>query len=100
MSKKVRIYGFFNSTQRHGDAVGIAISENGNVIASHVSSSESWCKHDLGMDGKSNWKHDVYDEEFPDGWEYEFVSLDDIDNHEGLQLALERNKNIQPEETT
>ena len=100
MPKKAKIYGFFNSIQRYGDAVGIAISDDGIVIASHVSSSESWCKHDLGMNGKSNWKHDIYDKEFPDGWECEFVSLDNIDNHEGLQLALERNKNAQPEETT
>lgn len=38
-----------------------------NVIASHLCSSPSWVRHDMGME--SDWKHDVYNEAYPDWWE-------------------------------
>ncbi len=85
----MKIYGFFNSNEEFTDAVGVAISEDGRVIATHVSSNESFCKIDLGMDGKSKQKHAAYDKAYPDGWDFEFVHVsDNRDNHAGLQSAL------------
>ena len=85
----MKIYGFFNSTQEFGDAVGVAITEDGRVLATHVSSNESWSRRDLGMNGESSPKHKYYDEACPEGWECEFVPIrDDRDKHAGLQAAL------------
>ena len=85
----MKIYGFFNSMNEFGDAEGIAIDETGEVLATHVSSSESWSRHDLGMNGECTWKHDIYDKAHPSGWECEFVHIrDDRDNHAGLRAAL------------
>lgn len=40
-------------------------------LASHVSSNVVWAKHDIGYDG--NWKHKIYFEEFPNGFEIEWI---------------------------
>ena len=85
----MKIYGFSNSKSELGDAVAIAIDETGEVLATHVCSAEGFAAGDLGMNGRSNWKHDSYDKAHPDGWECEFVRIrDDRDSHEGLQSAL------------
>lgn len=85
----MKIYGFFNSNQEFGDAVGVAITEDGQVLATHVSSNESWSRNDLGMNGEPSPKHAAYDEACPEGWECEFVRIrDDRDKHAGLQAAL------------
>lgn len=85
----MKIYGFFNSMSEQGDAAGIAIDETGKILASHVSSSESWAKHDLGMGMNSDRKHELYNKAHPEGWECEFVHIrDNRDAHEGLQAAL------------
>jgi hypothetical protein len=94
----LKIYGFFNSNNEFGDAMGIAIDETGTVLATHISSSESFSVHDLGMDRGCTWKHNVYNEAHPGGWECEFVRIrDNRDAHTGLQAALaafdERAKN-------
>lgn len=65
-----------------------AVAEDGEVLAGHVSSSVSWAKHDIGVN--SDWKHELYDAKYPDGWEIEWV--DDIENHEGVQKALTLNR--------
>ena len=88
-----KIYGFFNSTESFGDAEGIAIAEDGEILATHVSSCESWSAHDLGMNGHCIWNHDIYDGKYPEGWECEFVTINDNrDTHEGLQLALKNHE--------
>jgi hypothetical protein len=66
----------------YGDAVGIAITETGEVVAHHISSNESFSAHDL-------LKEKIFDEKFPEGWTFEFVRIrDDRDNHAGLKAAL------------
>jgi hypothetical protein len=45
------------------------------------------------MGFESDWKHDIYNKHYPDGWELEFVegnSLAELKKHEGLKAALER----------
>lgn len=86
---KTKIYGFFNSTEEYGDALGIAITEDGIVVNTHVSSNESFSIMDLGMAEHSTRGHEIYNEKFPEGWECEFVKIsNDRDNHSGLQKAL------------
>ena len=85
----MKIYGFFNSMCEFGDAEAVAIDETGKVLATHVSSNESWAAHDLGMAMGSTWKHEKYNEVHPGGWVTEFVRIrDNRDSHEGLQAAL------------
>lgn len=49
------------------------MTENGVVLATHLSSSIEWSKHDLGL--TSDWKHHIYSEACPDG--YELVWIDE-----------------------
>jgi hypothetical protein len=77
----MKIYGFFNSIYEFGDAVGVAITEDGYVVGTHVSSNESFSRHDL-------YVPDVFDDLFPLGWEWEFVSIKDRDTHAGLKAAI------------
>lgn len=88
----MKIYGFFNSMNENGDAIAVAIDETGTELAAHFSSNEAWAINDLGMDGHSTQKHDLYNAAHPGGWETEFVRIrDDRDAHAGLQEALRLN---------
>lgn len=91
----MKIYGFYNSTDPYPGGLGaqaIAISETGDVVASHFCSNESFARGDLGMNG-SDWsgKHERYNEYAPDGYELEFVLCKDLFSHEGLNIALNLN---------
>ena len=83
------IYGFNNG----GSAIGlsaVAIAEDGTVLGGHCCSNESYMPHDLGM--LENTRLDRHEESYqkhcPDGYRMEFVQSQDIDNHEGLMLAI------------
>ena len=50
------------------DVTGVAVCEDGNVLAGHVCSSESFFPHDFGI--TSTWKHESYDKHCGKGnWE-------------------------------
>lgn len=49
------------------DVVVEARAEDGRLLATHVSSCIDWAKHDIGL--TSDWKHDIYRSEFPEGYE-------------------------------
>ena len=49
-----------------GDLTGLALDEDGYVIASHISSGMGWSEHDMVSSG---WKDEKYSERYPDGWE-------------------------------
>lgn len=86
---KTKLYGFFNNSQPIGDSEGLVVDENGNVVTSHISSTEEMSIRDLGMDGTTKCKHDIYDKAYPGGWEYEYVRIrDDRENHPGLKVAV------------
>lgn len=83
-----KIYAFINGGS-YGFYQSVALSEDGYVLAKHVSKSETWAKHDLGIG--SDWKHEHYDQHFGAGnWCLEWV--DDPAVHTGLKKALERNR--------
>ena len=79
----IKIYGFFNSHNQIGEALGIAIDETGQIVATHLSSNESFAKNDL-------IKPQVFNQQYPDGWEFEFIRMENNgrENHAGLQAAL------------
>jgi len=72
----------------HDDVHGQALAEDGTGLAGHLSSSESWAKHDMGL--TSDWKHDTYDEHYPQG--YELVWIDNHSTDPRWQAALALNK--------
>lgn len=73
---------------RHGDISGIAVCEDGNVLAGHVSSGPGWLKHDL-----THFYREKYNEHCGEGnWELEWV--DDYRTHAGCMRASELNKGL------
>lgn len=82
-----KIYGF-NNGGNEGWMSAEAIAQDGTHLAGHICSNESFMRHDLGMDGESERKHDKYKAHYPDGFVTEFVSYKDVPNHQGLQAAL------------
>lgn len=57
--------------------LGITVSEDGEQLTQHSSSSENWLKHDLGimeyMD-QPPFKHDIFDKKFGKGnWKIQWV---------------------------
>jgi len=91
-AKKPTIFVFCNSCapQWHG---AVALAEDGTGLTGHVCSEHGWIGHDMGF--SSDWKHDVYNKHYPDGWSLEYVEVDDIPGHERLQKAFELNKQRQ-----
>lgn len=76
-----------------GDVLGCALSEDGHVLAEHLSSSVAFAKHDLGL--TSDWQHDKYRKHAPNG--FELVWVDDRQTHDGWLAALAVNKRLHPE---
>lgn len=76
--------GIVHGSTPGGDVVGFAMSEDGEGLTSHYSSSVEFSKHDMGL--VSDWKHDVYKEKYPDGYELEWV--DNPDLHEDFKKAI------------
>lgn len=57
--------------------LGIVLSEDGEQLTAHESSSENWLKHDLGvmeyMDSPP-FKHDIFDKKYGKGnWNIQWV---------------------------
>lgn len=67
----------------------LALTEDGDVVASHLSSNTSWGKHDMGIG--SDWKHTNYDEAYGAGqWELVYGD-DEVLESEEFKLAVQRN---------
>ena len=88
--EKEKIYCFINGKMALGYIV-VALSESGIGLGSHCSSSVEFAKHDIGYEN-SDWKHDTYNKEYPNGWE--LIWVDNVENHAGLKLAIEKNKKL------
>lgn len=86
---KTKIFVFCNSCSPEWH-VGLALGEDGRALASHVSSDHRFLMHDMGLVG--NWKHEVYNDAYPDGWELEWVK--DFNQHEQVQIAAALNKKL------
>lgn len=84
-----KIYAFANGDWA-GDYLGVGMAEDGAVLASHVSSSETWLAHDLGA--TSQCEHERYAAHYPDGFEVEYVPLVELSSHAGLLAAVKANQ--------
>lgn len=71
--KKIYVFGVYTSDSSYikGFAVDRLVEFDGvtqlSVVANHLSTSEPRCKHDMGI--TSDWKHDIYNKVYPDGYE-------------------------------
>ncbi|QXO12669.1 hypothetical protein pEaSNUABM49_00432 [Erwinia phage pEa_SNUABM_49] len=67
----------------------VALTEDGDCIAGHLSSNTTWGRHDMGIG--SDWKHDLYDKEYGAGqWELLYAD-DEVMDSEEFKLAVQRN---------
>lgn len=88
-------YGIIRDAEPCGDVSGYAVDrlveEDGEtrlgVIASHWSSGEHWCMHDMGI--TSNWKHDIYESMYPDGYELIWLGCFNSDK-EAYDVVVEK----------
>lgn len=79
-----KIYLFVNCAYPHlGALEAMAVSEDGVVLATHLSSNQTWAQHDLGI--TSGRQHDKYKRYYPNGYELEWVT--DPSTHAGLVEA-------------
>lgn len=85
---KPKIYCFVNSGKGTDWQMVMAMSEDGDCLAEHCSSSYAWARHDIGFE--SDWKHDIYKTKYPEGYELEWV--DDPKSHPGLMTAYALNQ--------
>jgi hypothetical protein len=86
---KPKIYIFVSGMYGGDDYCMSAVAEDGECIAGHVSSSIEWGKRDMGLNG-GTWKHDLYANKYPDGYELEWV--DDWKKHPFLSAQAEKNR--------
>jgi len=82
-----KIYVFIQSGKGTDWVHGMAISEDGVVLAEHISSSHGWFLHDMGIE--SDWKHELYKAHYPEG--YELILVNDPKNDPELKAAVEKN---------
>lgn len=91
----------FNNGGSPGWFSAVAIAEDGHVLAGHICSEESYMYHDLGIVEGATWKHDKYQEYYPDGYRMDFVPYNQLKNgekHEVLEKAIERNQELAAQE--
>mgnify|MGYP000849710008 FL=1 len=83
----------FNNGGSIGFMSAIAIAEDGNVLGSHLCSSEDWMPIDLGVvEGTRKDRHEnQYSKHYPDGYEMEWVPSSACRSHEALTKAFDAN---------
>lgn len=85
-----KIYVFPVHANPEVDCAYIAIAEDGEEVAGHVSSCESWGKADMGVTNPKSYNHEKYKAKYPDGYELEYVP--DWKAHPFLSAQAEKNK--------
>ena len=86
--EKKKIYCFSNGGTRNL-IEGIALTEDGDVVAQHLSSNLMHMKYDLGIGSKD--KHNDYNDHYGvDNWELVWVGPESKGTHEGLSAAREK----------
>lgn len=87
-----KIFIFINEVNPLG-VIPVALAEDGTLLAQHVCSSEAFISHDMGI--TSEWKHDAYNEHYPEGWELEYIKdveaeLDEDSPNKLFKKAIEK----------
>lgn len=90
MSDKKKIFVLSNGECGAG-TVAIALCEDGEFLAEHVSGMEHYVPENMGIG--TDWKHDIYNKHCGvDGWELEYIKPENKETHEGLKRAVELNQ--------
>ncbi len=76
-----KIFAFINSGKGTDWVVGTALSEDGEFLCGHVSSSDAWARADMSPQVKGQF----YTERYPDG--YEWVWVEDPRNNPEVAAA-------------
>lgn len=94
MEEKMKIYCAVAGKYGSGDLQVVALAEDGEFVAGHMSSSVAWAKNDIGI--TSTRKHEHYQKEYPQG--FELIWIDDIENDDRWKEAYAKNQAIRDEE--
>jgi len=87
------IYGFNNGGISPYRFRGVLIAEDGTILGGHTCSDEAYMLYDLGIiECGRSYHHDAFREHYPDGYRMDFVSQNDVANHDGLQAALQKHE--------
>jgi hypothetical protein len=88
-TNKPKIFCFMNN-DTGGEGIAYAIAEDGTCLGSHYCSHEYYVQFDLGIaEGYRLDRHEDYAKHYPDGYEMEFISSENVMTHEGLLKAKE-----------
>lgn len=86
------IYGF-NNGGSDGWYSGCLIAESGHGMGGHVCSSEGFMYGDLGIvEGWRNDRHETFKAHYPDGYRMDFVPMEEVKAHPGLEAAYRKNQ--------
>lgn len=80
-------YGTICDAEITGDTYGVAIKDDGSVLATHYSSGVNWTMHDMGI--TSDWKHEIYQNECPDGYILEWVEFHNWQSNTEFKKVLD-----------
>lgn len=83
-----KIFVFINGERGTDWVQGLALCEDGTAVAQHVSSTEGWFEHDMGI--TSDWKHELYAAHCPEG--FEIVHVEDPLKNPEVMAAYELNQ--------
>lgn len=87
------IYGFNNGRGWSNHFIAQLLAEDGHGLGSHVCSSESYMRHDLGiLEGTRSDRHEDFRKHYPKGYRMEFIPSDALDSHSGFNTACEKAK--------
>lgn len=92
MSRPKCIFGFLNGMLMNNLFIVTAVTEDGDTIASVAVRSEEEGRQALGMDGKTQNRHELYKATCPQGAELEWVPFAKTMSHRGLQAAITRHR--------
>lgn len=92
LNKLPVIYGFNNGGSRDWWS-GVLLAEDGTALGGHVCSHEGYMRYDLGiLEGSRPDRHESFQKHYPDGYRMEFVSLEDVATHPGIEAAYKKNQ--------
>jgi len=91
------IYGF-NNGGRAGWYSAVLLSQDGLELGGHTCSDEGYMRHDLGiLEGTRPDRHKTFQKHYPDGYRMDFIPMEEVKDHEGLNAAYALNQKLAEE---
>ena len=72
-----KVFIYSRAPQDREFVISYAIDKDKHTLTNHTSSSLEWAKHDMGVG--SDWKHEIYAEKFPNGYDLVWLGLNAVD---------------------